>query len=393
MWSLTVNRSGRDALTVTGDERIEARLGDIVDGIVEGIVAAVYPMAVFATGSLAKGELTARIADGRVELISDLEIAVVDINWLKRRAVRRVERDLARRWGVDLNLLFFLPRRFTRCAPANWAPARSRLNIEQFELIRTARCLHGWDLRQVAPPVRAEDIPVWEGVRLLFNRMAELAGELCRTGGPEPGALGKAVDKLLIACGDAMLLADGGYEPLYRTRMAALAERFANGGACSRGLAPDQCEAILGAYRAKLHGPERTPREITGSIAPALDISDRVFRGVLGGEMGMTLDDPTAVGAKYLSYPGLVRCGRTSARLANFVGLLKHLRRRRPLPVPLGRYFGRTHIGHEVYVAIYEWLYGEFRPRWQGADGGVPDDEELLERGRACVGRWRTVCM
>ena len=96
MWSSTVKRSGPEPLTLTGDERIESRLGEIVDGIVDGIVAAIKPRAVFATGSLAKGELTARIADGRVELISDLEIAVVDGNWFKGRRVSRLERDLAR---------------------------------------------------------------------------------------------------------------------------------------------------------------------------------------------------------------------------------------------------------------------------------------------------------
>lgn len=393
MWSLTVNRSGREALTLTGDDRIESRLGEIVDGLVGGLVAAMSPYAVFATGSLAKGELTARMSEGQVELISDLEIAVVDGNWFKARRVGEVERDLARRWGVDLNLLFFLPRRFTRCAAANWAPGGSRLNIEQFELIRTARCLYGRDLRKDAPPVRSEDIPVWEGVRLLFNRMAELAGEVCCKGGADPGPLGKAVDKLLIACGDAMLLAGGGYEPLYRTRLAALAERFENDRTCCFGLTRDDREAILDAYRAKLHGPWKTPREITESIAPALDISDRVFRGVLGGEMGAVLDDVASVPATYLSHRGLAHCGRTSARLANLVGLLKHLRRGRPLPVPLGRYFGRTYIGHDVYAAVYEWLYGEFRARWRERAGSGVDDEELLEQGRACVGRWRAVCM
>jgi len=389
MWSLTVNLSGHEALTATGLERIESRLGEIVDGIVDGIVDAVSPKAVFATGSLAKGELTARLADGQVELVSDLEIAVVDGNWLKRCRLGEVERELARRWGVDLNLLFLLPRRFTRCAPANWAPARSRLNIEQFELITTARCLYGRDFLKDAPSVRAENIPVWEGVRLLFNRMAELAGELCREGGLQAGTTGKAVDKLLIACGDAMLLAWGDYEPLYRTRMDALVERFENDPAA---LAPDDRRAIIDAYHAKLHGSARRLREVTASIAAALDISDRVFRRVLGDEMGVALDSPAAVGPRYLAYRGLVDYGRTSGRLANGVGLLRHLRRR-PLPVPLGRYFGRTFVGHAIYVAVYEWLYREFAPQWRGGDDPRVGDEELIERGRQCVGRWRMVCM
>lgn len=381
--------SGNNAPTLHEDPRIADYIGRIVTGIVGRIVEEISPLSIYATGSLSKAELTAVATDRQVRLISDLEIAVVETNWLKRLRVRPLQERLSREFGVEVNLLFFLPKRFTQCAPSNWAFPGGPLSIEQYELISGARRLYGKDFAGSMREVDPSEIPKWQGIRLLFNRMAELVGALVLASSGKIDRL-KAVNKLLTASGDALLLSTGRYHWLYRKRMEMLdgltAEEIGGPGTHA-----NQKEAIVRAYRDKLSGGVFWSSRPEQLLSGVLDICDMAFRTILHRAMGIRFADCDEFRRRYLRNPMLKGFCRSNARLDNIVSLLKHLRS--GLPLPLRRYFGSIAVQHRVYVSVYCWLYGQFLDRWRSVGVNALADRDLLEVGRRRHEKWLRVCM
>jgi hypothetical protein len=99
--------------------------------------------------------------------------------------------------------------------------------------------------------VEPQDIPLWEGVKLLLNRMVE---SLSTTAGNKQSQydLAKWDNKILTACGDVILLDLGFYHYSYRERMNRLAKLIEHSN--YEFLCEKSYDLILEAYRARLTG-------------------------------------------------------------------------------------------------------------------------------------------
>jgi len=73
------------------------------------------------------------------------------------------------------------------------------------------------DLRRLVPPTDPTDLPLWEGVRVLANRLLEHVKVDEGVIGPE-----RAVAKSYEALAEAYLVAEGRYRPSYTERLAEL---------------------------------------------------------------------------------------------------------------------------------------------------------------------------
>lgn len=383
--------SGHEPYTLSEDRIVEEHIHNIVKGITEVLITEVKPTAVVLSGSLSRGEATAYQKDGHINLISDFEIGCVDSNWLKRRRLKKLEPFLAERHGIDLTLTFFLPRRFAWGIPANWAPVGSSLSIDQYELVKAARFIYGPDLRRNASELNSDDIPVWEGIRLLFNRMAEFAEAVLLELPARGKGLLKACSKLLIASGDVLLLISKCYHHFYRERRRCFQELLEARTPICNDLSADENNSIIQAYSFKLYPQEYDHVSIESLMSKSISVSEKIFKFVIHSDMGLEFSSYEEFYERYLAHPKLKEYCRTKPKLQNIVTLLKT--HGQTQSVSLVDFFRSISVLNTIYAEIPVWLYSHFKPQWDVYGYDCLKHKEIDLEGRRLVENWKRLCM
>jgi len=216
-----------DTLGITGpSERVQAHLRPVVPQIL-GRAGEHGLVALAVVGSAARGEETWR----QGKLVGDIDLAAV--TWSPDPFTVRRFHEAARGLGPDIGL---------GCFPL-YSLRRYR-TLEFYEAKRTGCVL--WGETGVFERVRIEsagDIPRWEGLRLLLNRVMECIRARARLLPPWYAAV-----KTYLALGEADLVFAGRYAPSYQSRWELLEADGAVLG--SREL----LERFRWAIQLKLHG-------------------------------------------------------------------------------------------------------------------------------------------
>jgi hypothetical protein len=221
------------------ERMIDALIADIVDRArsIDGLEALMLG------GSLGRGEGTVTIGPDGPMLASDVEVYLVGRRSSLRQAAGQLQAQFERGSGPEISAAWLHPDmlRLGRAKNQSRRPSRT---IRLYELGDEAtRTLIG-----TPPEVYAVDpakLPLGEGVRLVLNRLAE-ASVLLATESPEAG---RWTDKILMACGDTLLLAAGAYTARYRDRAVRLAELPEPWQ-----MPPSWRESVTSAYERKLSG-------------------------------------------------------------------------------------------------------------------------------------------
>ena len=213
--------------TLTGDSRVEAGVRTLLQDITAAVVAELAPSAVVLSGSFARGEGGAYLCGQEIRATSDIDLVAVYSgpgSVVRAALARRGARKLVKR----LSPTFPRARLDLTTRPAllmRW-PATT---LDYYELLRSARQLHG--AVRLPPPsqVRIDDIPASEFTRMLRKRGAGLLLAWVRMSTAEEmlGAdiaqsVQLDVDKAFLACGDALLFRHGQYDH----RLLVRVERF-----------------------------------------------------------------------------------------------------------------------------------------------------------------------
>lgn len=189
-------------------------------------------LAILLVGSAARGEITVDASD---RVLSDLDFLVVLPQTSMALAFLEMRRCHSRLQAVQSRIAQRPFRHVTvgmaHAVPGYWAAATPFM----WELRQTAHVLHGSAAVKGWPVIQtAGDIPRWEGIRLIANRMCELiemlgVSEVDRRIPEE--FLPYACLKTVLACSEAALIDRGFYVATYRERSQRhtnVAEYFTN---------------------------------------------------------------------------------------------------------------------------------------------------------------------
>lgn len=226
-------------------ETVASQLDHIVSRVRE---AAPTVEAVLVTGSFGRGEGgVTRGADGRFRAVNDYDILLVAPQGLDAQsaALRELGDALAREFDTD----------FVHFAVWTQVDPALPLTLANYDVRYGSQVLWGdAGILDALPRFAAADIPPFEGLQLLFNR---LAGLLTGLGGQKADQyLTNQSQKALIALGDWHLLGAGAYDSSYRRRRERL--RWLGHGL---GLSVLQRDAIDRAYAWKVHPDEVDTRD------------------------------------------------------------------------------------------------------------------------------------
>ncbi len=209
--------------------------------------------AVILTGSFGRDEGgVVRDGDGRVRPLNDYDVLVLAPGAEQHEADRlhALGRSLAGEFGIDFVHFGLWP---------NLDPAR-HITIGNFDLRYGSRVLWGPpDLLTTLPRFAAADIPLFEGLLLLYSRLGGLLSGLGRPRATD-AYLRNQIMKGRMALGDWHLIRARAYDTSYATRR----ERF---GWLAGGLALDADErrAIIDGYTFKLHPDDVATSDLDAS--------------------------------------------------------------------------------------------------------------------------------
>ena len=216
--------------TSSSDQAVTARVEAAIEKVRDEIAARLKPDSIILIGSFGRGEALVSLEGDSLKFLSDCDIIVISRKLITRKTLIKLEDKLKRKTslevnisGLELSLYFNLAKFFTKI----WRPT-----IDVYDMKYGSRIVYGQNYLERIPDFKPEEIPVWEGVRLVFNRMIESLAclehsYLLEQPNKEDGQrLLAAAAKMLQACRTALLILNGQYHHQQEVRKQRFEESF-----------------------------------------------------------------------------------------------------------------------------------------------------------------------
>lgn len=222
------------------DPKVNKKVAEIIEELKKEIVSHFHPKSIIITGSFGRGEATVIEENGKLRFLSDCEIIIIPYKWVfNRKKLEEFEQGFYKRtglkveiWGFTLTLYLTIPFLNRMIKPT----------IANYDLKYGSKVIYGKNYLDKIPSFKSEDIPLWEGIRLILNRMAESLKYFSPENPTEEMVFW--ADKIILACQDALLLSISKYTSSVRERnkiFTEFLERF--GISCIQTLAEIATEA------------------------------------------------------------------------------------------------------------------------------------------------------
>lgn len=277
-----------------------------VDYLTREIVRLFRPRSIFLTGSFGRGEVTAVVTDGRVEFLSDCEVCVISLRRLPKAKVTKLARNVKERfnlelsvYGIKTSLYLILPGMSRRIKPT----------MQNYDLRYGSEEIYGNNYLTRIPDFKPGDIPFWEGLRLMFNRMAEGLKYLSVKDEPDSMSV-YWLYKIVLACQDTILLSLNNYTPSYRARNLMFQEIFPKYFPDLNAALPEFLAATQEATSYKITGKINNDNLDRNLQSKVTQICDQVFRWAIKREMGIDFNDHIEFQKRYL--------GKLTTRTGNY---------------------------------------------------------------------------
>jgi hypothetical protein len=273
------------------DPKLNEKVVEVIEELKREIVRRFRPKSIIITGSFGKGEARVVEYGGKLKFLSDCEVILIPYKWIfDRRRLDEFERDFYERTGLKVEIWGFTPTLYL-CVP--FLNKRMKPLISNYELKHGSKVIYGEDYLKKIPSFRPEDIPVWEGVRLLLNRMAEALEHFSVNGSRE---MAFWCDKIVLACQDALLLTIGKFAPSYRERNEVFVKSLEY---FDLPCAQELVELATEATKHRL-GRDETPHDVLKYWFQVSEACDEVLRYVVRKGYGMEFDDYLDFQEKYM---------------------------------------------------------------------------------------------
>ena len=298
------------------DPEINEKVSEIIEELKRELVSRFHPKSIILIGSFGRGEATVIEKDGKLNFLSDCEVILIPYKWIFNRSkLDEFEQEFYQRTGLKIEIWGFTTTLYLLFPFLN---KRIKPTIASYELKYGSKVIYGKDYLKKIPDFKPEDIPLWEGIRLLFNRMAEALKYFSLE---EPTVeMIFWTDKIVLACQDALLLTVGRYHPSYKKRNELFKEVFPK---LQIDIPPDFLRITEEATKRKLSGKVNNidPVDYWFSIS---GICDKIFRYVIKTEFGFTFTDYLDFQEKYIKHRRRFSLFSNLIRYLKVLTLCKH---------------------------------------------------------------------
>ena len=258
----------------------------IVEELKDEIISNFHPKSIILSGSFGRGEVTVIEENGKLKFLSDCEITIIPYKYIfSRSKIDVFELNFYERTGLNVGIggathSFYLITPFLN--------KKMKPTMGNYDLKYGSKIIYGKDYLKNIPNFKPGDIPLWEGIRLLFNRMAEALEHFSFENPSKEMVFW--TDKIVLACQDALLLSFGEYHYSYRKRNEMFQNLFPKYFGELEDELPNFLDLAVKVTERKLNGTMNVKDPIKYWFNTA-KICDKVFRYVIKKDMGIEFND------------------------------------------------------------------------------------------------------
>lgn len=213
-------RSHMSRFTAQDNPLIEKTVDSHMQRIVTEITSRMDPQCIFLRGSFGRGEGSVCIENGRPSFFSDYEIDVATASPFYRSLFARLSKKLTAELGVETSIRWVRPDFLTksRVGPIPTGPASTTTSL--YESRYGSKILYGQDIIGSGPAIDPRKIKPFSGYQLVLNRMAESLYYIPESANKNHDDLKRFywINKMMLACAEALLVLWGQYHFSYRER-------------------------------------------------------------------------------------------------------------------------------------------------------------------------------
>lgn len=289
--------------TLTGDSLIEKKIDAMLERIRDEVVLQFKPRSIILHGSFARGEGSVIIDTRNPIFLSDFEITVVTSK-LIGGALQKLAAEIGKEMDVQIGLWRNKPSKF-------YSYRIRKPTIENYELKYGSKIIYGEDYLEKMPDFKPAEISLWEGIRLMFNRMAEsLKYFSINYKYSEPNDKDKRnliywTYKIVLACQDALLLSIKKFHYSYKIRNEMFQKYFPKYPETLTKELPELLPLTIRATNYKLRPIKNQSENAIELWFDTMEVCDKVFRYVIEKDMGFTFSNYLEFAEKYQNHPNI----------------------------------------------------------------------------------------
>jgi len=151
-------------------------IGKKVEGIVKKLVDDFNPESIIADGSLGKGEITINKTQENFVMCSDFDLQIVTNKRITGPEMLSYSDEISEIFGFEVNVRRTVPEIFSEESNKDLKYSYKIPSISTYERKYSSKTLYGKDFIRYIPEIDHAKIPIWEGIRLIFNRVGEFLG-------------------------------------------------------------------------------------------------------------------------------------------------------------------------------------------------------------------------
>ncbi len=149
------------------DDFINKKLEIIVDVLKD---SAPNICSIILAGGYGKGEGIIKKVKKEIKLVSDFDIFVITDSRLSNRLMKQIYQKIRKKISnydeeIDIDVRYFEKNRLKKVAPI----------LRFYDLKYASKLIYGEDVRELIPSLEKQNLPKYEGVRLLLNRIGFFA--------------------------------------------------------------------------------------------------------------------------------------------------------------------------------------------------------------------------
>jgi len=289
------------------DARAKEKIREVVEVIKEEIIRELQPKSIFLKGSFGRDEVSVKFDNDLVIFLSDYEVIVIPNRSIKRQKVKKLSENLTKKLGLKVEIATIEPELKFCITTRLWNKILP--TIENYELKYGSKVIYGENFLERLPNFKAEDIPMWEGIRLMLNRMIESLqyfsiDYLNKYPSKEAEQnLFFWTNKIILACQDALLILAKRYHYSYKVRNETFQEIFPKHFKALDRQIPNFLPLTVKATEYKLNPKEIYSKDVVEFWFDVAEIIDRIFRYIIEKDMGITFNSYIEFQEKYLNHP------------------------------------------------------------------------------------------
>jgi len=280
------------------------RVQKVMDSIIQEIVSHFHPKSIIVSGGFGRDESSFIEDEEGLKFLSDCEITLVFHRRISQNDINGLALELSQKTGLKIGLSDSIRLRlYSRIhVPSMMAWKIWRPSIAYYDLKHGAKVVFGENILERIPNIEPQDIPLWEGIRLMFNRMAEALTFLPLNEQERDESI-YWINKVIFACQDALLLSAKQYHYSYKARNLMFQELFPNSFSELNERLPNFLPLASRATDYKLRpAKDAYPEDVMQLWFDAVEICNEVFRYVIMRDIDITFDNYLEFQERYLTH-------------------------------------------------------------------------------------------